>query len=148
MVPEIIPMAREHVPGVAALERLCFADPWSEVSIAGELENPLSLLLVALNFGQICGYIGSQTVLDAADVMNLAVAPAARRHGVGRALLGALAKRLRQAGVCSLTLEVRPSNEAARALYAAFGFLEAGRRPRYYVNPREDALILRKELET
>ena len=142
---EIIPMNAVYAPEVAALEKACFRDPWSEASIRGELENPLSLWLVAVEQGAVVGYIGSQTVLDEADVMNLAVDPAIRRRGVGRALLRALETRLRAEGVHALSLEVRPSNLAARALYAREGFVEAGRRPKYYVNPKEDALILRKE---
>ena len=100
---------------------------------------------MAVEQGAVVGYIGSQTVLDEADVMNLAVDPAIRRRGVGRALLRALETRLRAENVHGLSLEVRPSNLAARALYAREGFVEAGRRPKYYVNPKEDALILRKE---
>lgn len=142
---EIIPMNAAHVPNVAALEKACFRDPWSEASISGELDNPLSLWLVAVEQGAVVGYIGSQTVLDEADVMNVAVDPAMRRRGVGKALLRELETRLRTESVCALSLEVRPSNLAARALYAREGFVEAGRRPKYYVNPREDALILRKE---
>lgn len=142
---EIIPMNAVYAPEVAALEKACFRDPWSEASIRGELENPLSLWLVAVEQGAVVGYIGSQTVLDEADVMNLAVDPAIRRRGVGRALLRALETRLRAENVHALSLEVRPSNLAARALYAREGFVEAGRRPKYYVNPKEDALILRKE---
>ena len=84
-------------------------------------------------------------MLDAADVMNVAVAPEARRQGVARALLEALEARLRARGVASLSLEVRPSNGPALALYESLGFTEAGRRPGYYRNPREDAWILRKE---
>ncbi len=138
-------MTAAHVPAVARLERVCFSDPWSEASVASELENPLSLWLVALVDGQVAGYVGSQAVLDAADVMNVAVAPEHRRRGLARLLLTELERRLAARGVTSLALEVRPSNEAARALYAALGYRQAGRRPRYYRNPPEDALILRKE---
>lgn len=138
-------MTEAHVPAVAALERQCFVDPWSENSIRGELDNPLSLWLVAVQDAQLLGYVGSQAVLDAADVMNIAVLPEARGRGVGSALLRELERRLRQNEVCSLSLEVRPSNAAALSLYAREGFQEAGRRPKYYLNPREDALILRKE---
>ena len=75
----------------------------------------------------------------------MAVAPEHRRRGLARLLLTELERRLAARGVTSLALEVRPSNEAARALYAALGYRQAGRRPRYYRNPPEDALILRKE---
>ena len=110
-----------------------------------ELSNPLSLWLVALLDGQLAGYVGSQTVLDEADMMNLAVDPACRRQGIARALVEALTAALAERGVRSLTLEVRASNEGAIALYRTLGFAQVGRRPNYYTKPREDALILRKE---
>ncbi|HIR50166.1 MAG TPA: ribosomal protein S18-alanine N-acetyltransferase [Candidatus Avoscillospira avicola] len=142
---EIVPMAEAHVAAVAALERCCFSAPWSEQSVREELSNPLSLWLVALLDGQLAGYVGSQTVLDEADMMNLAVDPACRRQGIARALVEALTAALAERGVRSLTLEVRASNEGAIALYRTLGFAQVGRRPNYYTKPREDALILRKE---
>lgn len=147
MEPVIVPMELCHVPQIALLERRCFSDPWSETSVAGELTNPLSLWLVALAGGTVVGYVGSQTVLDEADVMNVAVDPAYRRQGVGKGLMLALMAALRQAGVRTLALEVRASNEAAQALYKNLGFEQAGRRPGYYARPREDALILKKRLD-
>ena len=71
-------MESRHVPQVAALEKMCFCDPWSENSVASELENPLSRWLVAVEGEQVLGYVGSQTVLDESDMMNLAVDPAFR----------------------------------------------------------------------
>ena len=140
-------MERRHVPQVAALEKECFCDPWSEGSVASELENPLSRWLVALEGEQVLGYVGSQTVLDESDMMNLAVDPAFRRRGIARALVCALIEQLRKMGSRCLTLEVRASNESAQALYACLGFVQVGRRKNYYHHPKEDALILRKEWE-
>ena len=136
-----------HVPQVAALEKICFCDPWSEGSVASELENPLSRWLVALEGEQVLGYVGSQTVLDESDMMSLAVDPAFRRRGIARALVCALIEQLRKMGSRCLTLEVRASNESAQALYACLGFVQVGRRKNYYHHPKEDALILRKEWE-
>ena len=141
----IEPMNASHVPQIAQLEKRCFSDPWSENSIASELENPLSVWLVAVDGGQLIGYVGSQTVLGETDMMNLAVAPEARRQGTGRALVLALVDALTEKGSHSLMLEVRVSNAPAQKLYESLGFSQVGRRPKYYVNPREDALILRKE---
>ena len=141
----IEPMNASHVPQIAQLEKRCFSDPWSEKSIASELENPLSVWLVAVDGGQLIGYVGSQTVLGEMDMMNLAVAPEARRQGTGRALVLALVDALTEKGSHSLMLEVRVSNTPAQKLYESLGFSQVGRRPKYYVNPREDALILRKE---
>ncbi len=141
---EIVPMHAQHVAAIAALERICFSDPWSENSIRSELSNPLSLWLAAESDGVLIGYIGSQSVLGEADMMNVAVAPAARRQGVARALVEQLIGRLSERNVTSLALEVRVSNDAARALYDSLGFVPVGRRKNYYVNPKEDALILHK----
>ena len=142
----IRPMNESHVSAVAELEKLCFSAPWSQRSIASELENQLSLWLVEERDGVVAGYVGSQSVPPEADVMNVAVSPAYRRQGIGRALMEALITELSARGMESLTLEVRASNQAAIALYEALGFLQVGRRPNYYQDPKEDALILRKEL--
>lgn len=141
----IVPMNEHHVPQIALLERECFADPWSQKSIASELHNPLSLWLVAQEGQTLLGYVGSQTCLDETDMMNIAVSPASRRQGVARALIEALVSALRERGSKQLTLEVRASNGPARQLYESLGFLQAGLRKNYYRNPKEDALILRKE---
>ena len=140
-------MTQIHVQQVALLEKLCFSDPWSEKSVAGELENPLAYWLVAVEEEMVTGYIGSQTVLDETDMMNVAVHPDHRRKGIAEALVMELEKALKDLGSHSLTLEVRESNEPARKLYEKLGFVQVGKRPRYYRNPREDALILRKEWE-
>lgn len=139
-------MKLEDVPSIATLETVCFSDPWSENSIASELQNRISYWLVAEDDGEIAGYVGSQSVLDGADMMNLAVAPNYRRQGIGEALVRGLVEHLRQKGIIALLLEVRVSNAPAIALYEKMGFQQVGRRPNYYHNPREDALILRKEL--
>lgn len=140
-------MTSEHVPQVAALEKVCFSDPWSEKSVASELENSLSCWLVALDGETVAGYVGSQTVMDETDMMNIAVHPAFRRQGVARALILALIGELKKRGSRCLTLEVRASNDPARALYESLGFAHVGTRRNYYQNPKEDALILRKEWE-
>lgn len=139
-------MKAEDAPAIAAMEKCCFSDPWSEASIASEVHNPLSYWLVAEDQGRVVGYVGSQSVLDAADMMNLAVAPEYRRKGIGKALVNALANHLQQNNVIALLLEVRVSNTPAIALYEQMGFQQVGIRPNYYRHPREDALILRKGL--
>ena len=140
-------MNESHVPQVAELEKLCFSDPWSENSVASELKNPLALWLVAVEGEQVAGYIGSQTVMDETDMMNVAVHPQFRRRGLGEQIVTELVSHLKEKGSRSLTLEVRASNAPAIALYEKLGFLQVGRRKNYYRNPREDALILRKEWE-
>ena len=142
---EYVLMSREHVAQVSRLEKACFSMPWSENAIMHELDNPLSLWIVALESERVVGYVGSQSVLGEADMMNLAVDDAYRRCGVGQNLVEILIDKLRSNNVHCLTLEVRDSNIAAIGLYYKLGFAEVGRRPNYYANPREDALILRKE---
>ena len=143
---EIIKMDACHVAQVAALEAVCFRDPWSERSVASELTNPLSCWLVAVDGETVLGYIGSQTVLDESDVMNVATHPDHRRKGIAQALVTALADALRERGSCKLTLEVRSSNASAISLYEKLEFRQIGLRKNYYRNPKEDALILQKEL--
>ena len=144
---QILPMQAADVPQVAELEKACFSDPWPESVLSNELENELSLWLVAKDKDTVLGYIGSQSVLDEADMMNIAVHPDFRRQGVARALILALIGELKKRGSRCLTLEVRASNDPARALYESLGFAHVGSRRNYYQNPKEDALILRKEWE-
>jgi ribosomal-protein-alanine N-acetyltransferase len=138
-------MTAADVPQVAALEKECFQDPWSEKSIAEELDHEYSLWLVAVENDQVLGYVGSQTAMWETDMMNIAVAPSRRREGLGNILVTELIRELRNWGSNSLALEVRVSNEPARALYESLGFHQVGLRKNYYRNPKEDALILRKE---
>ena len=134
-----------HVEPIAELEKICFHDPWSVKSIASELTNPLSCWVVAMDGERLAGYVGSQSVMGWADMMNLAVHPDYRCRGIASQLIATLIEHLKNAQVTCLTLEVRASNNPAIALYEKHGFAEVGRRPGYYCNPREDALILRKE---
>ena len=140
-------MKSSYVTQIAELEKICFSDPWSEKSIASELNNELAFWLTAVEGEQVAGYIGSQTVMDESDMMNVAVHPDFRRKGIAEALVNALVEALKSKGSRCLTLEVRASNVPAITLYEKLGFSEIGRRKNYYRNPREDALILRKEWE-
>lgn len=142
---QLIPMDNCHVAQVAALEKQCFSEPWSESSVASELSNPLSAWLVAMDGDALAGYVGSQSVMGESDMMNIAVDAHYRRQGIAQALVEALVVQLKEKGSHSLTLEVRISNQPAIALYEKLGFAQVGKRPNYYRNPKEDALILRKE---
>lgn len=138
-------MNTDHVSQVAELEKLCFSDPWSENSVSSELNNPLSLWLVAVDGERVAGYVGSQSVMGESDMMNIAVHPDYRRRGLADMLVAELVTALKNAGNTCLTLEVRASNAPAIALYEKTGFSQIGLRKNYYRNPREDALILRRE---
>ena len=143
----ITKMRECHVAQVAELEKICFSDPWSEKSVASELKNPLALWLVAVDGDKVAGYIGSQTVVGETDMMNVAVHPDFRRQRIAEQLVLSLVEELKKLESHCLTLEVRASNEPAKQLYEKLGFLQVGCRKNYYRNPREDALILRKEWE-
>ncbi len=135
-------MNESHVRQVADMEKMIFSDAWSENSVRSELSNELSLWLVAVDGDTVAGYIGSQTVLQEADMLNLAVRPEYRRQGLGHRLVEAL---IQQLDAYCLTLEVRVSNLPAKSLYESMGFVQVGLRKNYYEKPKEDALILRKE---
>ena len=141
----IVPMTADHLDEVAELERICFTTPWSRNMLAEELDNYLSAFLVALDDnGKVAGYAGLQAVLDEGYITNVAVDPSRRRQGVAAQLLQVFDNFARGNQLAFLTLEVRPSNTAAIALYQGFGFREVGRRRNYYDLPKEDALILTK----
>ena len=139
---QLVPMDRSHLPAVAALERLCFTAPWTEAMLEEELYNDTASFIVAQRAdGEVLGYAGLHVVLDEGYIDNVAVRPEYRRQGVGDRLLDVFC-RFGQAHLAFLTLEVRPSNAAAVALYEKHGFTEAGRRKDYYTDPAEDALLL------
>ena len=135
-----------HVPQIAVLEKATFSFPWDEASILAELDNPLALWLVVVEDEKVLGYVGSQTVFENADILNVAVLPAARRRGIAEALMTALESRLSERGAERITLEVRASNAPAIALYRKLGYAQVGLRKNYYEKPREDALILQKQI--
>ena len=139
---EIVKMNESHVSAVAELEKQNFSEPWPDIAVRSELTNKLALWLVALDGETVVGYVGSQTVLQEADMMNIAVADSHRRRGIARMLVEEL---IRQLDAYQLTLEVRASNAPAIALYESLGFTQVGLRKNYYHKPKEDALILRKE---
>ena len=143
---EIVKMDASHVSSVAEIEKECFGrDAWSEKSVGSELNNPFSLWLVALEEGRVAGYVGSQTVCNETDMMNVAVTAGFRRRGIAERLVLALVEELKAMDSRSLTLEVRASNAPAIGLYEKLGFVQTGLRKNYYRNPKEDALIMRKE---
>lgn len=140
-------MQARDIPAIAELEKQTFSAPWSENTIRSSFDNKISCWLVAEVEGVVVGYVGSESVLDSADMMNVAVSPNYRRQGIAEALINALSDALRAKDIRFLMLEVRVSNMPAIALYEKLGFTVAGRRPRYYCNPREDAYVMRKELK-
>lgn len=143
----IVPMTHEHLDQVAALERTCFADPWSRNMLAEELDNAMSAYLVALDTedGSVVGYAGLLVVADEGYITNVAVRPESRRGGVAGALLDVFVNFAEGNQLAFLTLEVRASNYGAIALYGSRGFRGVGRRTNYYEHPKEDAIIMTRE---
>ncbi len=143
----IVPMHADHLDEIAALERICFSRPWSRKMLAEELENQCAAFLTALDAvtGKVVGYAGLLVVADEGYITNVAVLPEYRRRGVAARLLQVFCDFAAGQKLAFLTLEVRPSNEAAIALYTGFGFTERGRRRNYYDLPKEDALILTRD---
>ena len=143
---KIVPMNADHLESLERLERICFSRPWSRKMLAEELENQCAAFLVAEDAvtGNVLGYAGLLVAADEGYITNVAVDPSRRRQGVAAQLLRVFDDFARANRLAFLTLEVRPSNQAAIALYQGFGFTEAGRRRNYYDLPKEDALILTK----
>lgn len=138
----IADMTEQTVEAVAALEKLCFSSPWSSDSLRTELMNPLAVFRTASTGGVVVGYVGMHHVVDEGYITNVAVNPDYRRCGIARALMDSLLDYGKANGLCSVTLEVRESNEAARALYRGLRFEDVGRRKAFYTQPTEDAVLM------
>jgi ribosomal-protein-alanine N-acetyltransferase len=140
----IRPLGYADLPQVIAIERRAFPTPWSLAMFVLELSKPSSVCLAAVEAAAsdevLVGYLICSRYADVWHLMNIAVDPPVLRRGTGSALIERL---LEVAGPAeSYTLEVRPSNPAAIALYERFGFVPAGTRPRYYADTGEDALVM------
>ncbi len=130
------------MPAVYAIEQVAFSDPWSARDFRECVASDVVFLVAAAPDG-VAGYVIAQDAADEGEILNLAVAPARHRGGIGRALVEQVLATLARRGARRVFLEVREANAAARALYAALGFEEVGRRTRYYRRPAEDAIVLR-----
>jgi len=139
----------DDLPPVAAIEQSSFADPWSERSFEELLRSPAAIFLVATHADSetVSGYVIAIAVTDQAEILNLAVVVSARRHGLGGALLDAAIEAVSERGAREIFLDVRESNKPALGLYRSRGFAALGRRGKYYRNPVEDALVLRRAVE-
>ena len=140
----VLPVSESMLPQIERIEQACFSLPWTPAQLASQLDESRYVFLAAVQDGRVLGYIGMLYVLDEGYISNVAVAPESRRHGVGRALIAELLERCRELELAFVTLEVRPSNLPAVALYEGFGFTPVGRRKNYYDKPSEDALLMTK----
>ncbi len=136
-----------HIDRMAEIEALCFSDPWSRESLASELDNPCAVYYICEIGGQVAGYVGTRQMFDVWEIVNVATDPAFRRRHVATRLLEWLLRDAKAGGAAQLWLEVRESNLPARRCYEGLGFVQVGRRKRYYENPEEDALLMAREIE-
>lgn len=139
----IRPAEPEDVNDIAEIEEICFTVPWSADSILKELtSNPLACYVVAEFEGKVVGYVGMWQILDEGHITNVAVRPEHRGQHIASTIIAVMLEIGAQMGIVRYTLEVRSSNEAAKALYRSFDFKEAGLRKGYYEDNGEDAVIM------
>ena len=134
------------LPHVISIERRAFPTPWSLAMFVLELSKPSGVCLAAIEDRRVVGYLICSRYADVWHLMNIAIDPPARRRGIATALLEEMIARAGEDA--SYTLEVRPSNSTAIALYERFGFRSAGTRRRYYQDTGEDAVIMWRTAET
>jgi [ribosomal protein S18]-alanine N-acetyltransferase len=143
------PAMESDLTEISRIERASFADPWTEESFRRLIGVKQAIFLVAESRpeGVVAGYVAGFSIGEDGEILNVAVGAPFRGQGLAGQMLDAVLIELAARGVRSAFLEVRESNEAARALYASRGFAEIGRRRGYYRRPVEDALVLRRALE-
>lgn len=135
--------ALADLDAIMAIEEASFTTPWPLDAMRDEiLKNEWSAVTVAELDGRIAGFAVCWTVADERHLQNLATEPSLRRAGVGDALVRRIVDDGRRGGAQFVILEVRASNEAAKALYARFGFQEIGLRKGYYQDSGEDAIVM------
>jgi ribosomal-protein-alanine acetyltransferase len=139
-------MRGTDLPRVMQIELETFTMPWSESTFRGLLRRKDSDLFVAEHRGVVVGYSVFWAVTDQGELGNVAVAKEARGKGIGRKLIEAVLGSAGERGVREIFLEVRKSNYGAQTLYGTFGFYEVARRRNYYLQPSEDALVMRLDL--
>lgn len=131
----------DYVSAVAAIEKRCFSNPWSETAVNAELENHCSEIYIALVDGTAAGYANIYTVLDEMDIVRVAVLPEYRRQGIAAEML----KTVLAEKQGTVYLDVRESNHPAISLYKSLGFVDTGVRKNYYTNPTENAILMMRE---
>ncbi len=141
----VLPFAHADAPGVAAIERECFSEPWSENAIL-ESHDAGTAFFTARSGGKIAGYAGVRVISGTGYITNIAVNGETRKKGIGGALVNRICAACREAKASEVTLEVRVSNLAAINLYGKNGFYAVGKRKNFYRAPREDALLMTKSL--
>jgi ribosomal-protein-alanine N-acetyltransferase len=134
---------------VAALEAVCFTNPWTREMLEREIRESEVARVYVLRIpdGAMAAFCACWLILDELHINTIAVDPGRRRGGLGTTLMRHVLEEAAREGAHRATLEVRESNEPARRLYGALGFVESGIRPRYYSQPDEDAIILWRQIQ-
>ena len=145
-VSDVARLGPEHAEAVHRLECACFPQPWTLQQLERGLASPAFTAFGVLSGGQLLGYLSAYVVVDAAEVVNLAVRPQDRRRGFGRLLVVTVLQKWRDMGIKEGFLETRSSNVAARNLYSSCGFVQVGVRAHYYPDTGEDAVLLQCRL--
>ena len=138
-------LAYADLPGVLSIERRAFVTPWSMAMFVLELSKSSGICLAAHSGDELRGYLVCSRYADMWHLMNVAVDPGWRRHGIATSLISHLLGEIE--GTDKLMLEVRGSNQGAIAMYRRFGFEPVGHRRRYYQDNGEDALVMERRLE-
>lgn len=143
---QIRKMIEEDIEDISKLEQICFSMPWSKAAFQKALHQPEVLFLVAKENEKVVGYVGMYIAVDEGNITNMAVAPEHRKKQIGAGLLETLLKEAADRKIQQIFLEVRQGNLPARKLYQKIGFMEIGQRKNFYDKPREDAVLMKKDL--
>lgn len=136
-------MTLDDIDTVMEIEKICFTTPWAKESFEREIrDNHLAKYLVIEYKGKIVGYGGMWTIIDEGHITNIAIHKEFRKRKLGSFLVESMIEYAENIGIHRMTLEVRESNIAAQGLYSRLGFEPCGRRPRYYQDNNEDAIIM------
>ena len=144
---EIINCDSSHISALSELENRCFGDPWTADALASQLPDQFHSFIAAKSGDTLLGYVCMTHIIDEAEITNVAVDPAYRRHGIASALVREILDRAEKMGMESVMLEVRESNVPAKSLYEMHGFIPYGKRKNYYENPKEDAVLMMKNMK-
>lgn len=143
---EIVAVTEDMLDTLEEIEKECFSVPWTREMLRYQMSGN-NVFLAAVQNGEVMGYIGMMFVLDEGYISNVAVTGKYRRMGVAKELIRALEAKCREMQLSFMTLEVRESNIPAISLYASFGFEEVGVRKNYYDKPRENAILMTRNLD-
>ena len=143
----IVPLTEEHIDGICEIENESFGDPWNRQMFLDLFDSPLSVCYTAVDTLEITGYLIAYHVGSEIQILNIAVKKSKRHRKIATGLFGVIFEYAKAENAAEFTLEVRPTNGGAIALYNKLGFKIDGVRKNYYRNPKEDAVLMSLRLE-